>query len=153
MNKKTFAFLFITLSALLVGCFQQTKQPEVIAASLEIRYQDTSEISFGTPINVWVKNTSNYCIEFPLKGEVKAVYAQQKEKWVEIPNLVKRAGNQNLVIKPKGDLFSERMVLISPDVSSLSIDGPTKFYALLAGYLCDDHNIQIQKEIPFTIVP
>ena len=153
MNKKTFTFLFITLSALLVGCFQQAKQPEEIADLLQIRFQDTSEISLRTPIIVWINNTSNYCIEFPLEGEIKAVYAQQKEKWVEIPNLVKKAGNQNLIIEPKGDLLSERMVVISPDISSLVLEEPTKFYALLAGYLCDDHNIQIQKEIPFTVLP
>ncbi len=151
-NAASFLIYFLVLSIFLLGCGQEAKDPNQIAKSIEIIYDNSPEIPLGVQINIWVKNHSTYCVEFPLDDGL-LLYAYEKDAWSEIPNSVEFIGKSTIILIPKDRLLSENRVYLHPDISSLSMDKPTKFYALLTGYLCDDHNIQIQKEIPFTLVP
>ena len=153
MNKtKRLLIYFLALSILLIGCGQKAKSPDQIAESIEVIYDNSSEIPLGTRISIWVKNTSAYCVEFPLADGL-SLYAYEKDVWIEIPNSVKFIGKQTITLIPNDIMSSEDQVALHPDISSLSMDKPTKFYALLTGYLCDDTTVKIQKEIPFTLIP
>jgi hypothetical protein len=153
MNKtKHLLIYFLTLPILLIGCGQKAKGPDQIAKSIEVIYDNSSEITLGTRISIWVKNTSAYCVEFPLSDGL-SLYAYEKDAWIEIPNLVEFIGKQTITLMPNDILLSENQVVLNPDISSLSMDKPTKFYALLTGYLCDDKTVEIKKEIPFTLIP
>lgn len=144
----TSIFLFVFLCS----CSTSASQPKDIAASIEITYQPSSTIKRGSDLDVWLKNTTKYCLEFPAVDGMK-VYAQQKERWVEIPNLVTVIGNQIVKLKPAGDFWDANVFTISPDLASLNSNEPIKFRAVLTGYLCEDHTIVIEKEIPFTVTP
>jgi hypothetical protein len=141
----------VLLSVLLLSCSKQTIEPEVISESIKITYQDTGPIA-GNPVDALLTNTSKYCIKFDLLNGVK-LFAKQKEKWVEIPNLVEFIGTSTITLMPEGNLSSEASVIIGPDTTTLIITTPIDAYALLTGHLCDDETIQIQKKIPFTIDP
>jgi hypothetical protein len=147
---KSLLFYFIIFAVVLSGCGKP--DPKSISDSLEIIYDNTSEIPLGNRISIWIKNTSNYCVEFPLKDGTK-LYAQQNGTWVEVANNVEFIGSQVITLKPNDEMFSEDQLSIHPDVSNLDIRKPIKFRALLTGNLCEDKTMQIQKEIPFTLVP
>ncbi len=141
--------LIVFLPTLLFSC---AVQPKDITASLEVVYPKTSEFHVGAPVDIIINNTSNYCVVFSLKDGL-TIYAEQSSGQVGIANLVEFIGSQDWVIKPKGDLYSSRLISMYPDLSNLSITSPTKFYAKLTGHFCDDESVQVKKEIPFTIVP
>lgn len=143
--------IVLLLSVLLLSC-NQAEQPEFISESIEIRYQEPSELIAGNPVDVWLINTSKHCLQFDLLDGMK-IFVRQEEQWIEIANSVKFIGDSTVTLMPKGDFFSETLINIRPDFTTLAISTPTDAYALLTGYLCNDNTIQIQKEIPFTINP
>ena len=72
---------------------------------------------------------------------------------ITIDNLVDIVGSQDFILSAKGDIFSTRSVYLRPDVSNLTITDSTQFTAHFTGYLCDDKNIEINKDVIFTIPP
>ena len=145
-------FLKLVVAILLSSCARQIEQPDAIAGSIEIVYVTSSEMTVGDQMEVSLQNKTKYCIQFPLVDGLN-IYAEQDGKWVESRNLVTILGDQNWVLRPKDELLSERSVYIQPDIAHLEIHAPTRFYALLQGYLCDDESVKVQKEIPFTMIP
>jgi hypothetical protein len=147
-----FNFLAVAILILLFGCVR--KDPEEIASKILISYPVSQEISkaSGVGMDIELINESDYCIVFPIVAGMK-IYTEQGGSHVEVENLLTIIGDQNLVINPQGEIFSKRFVGIVPDTSDIEISGPTQFFVSLSGYLCNNENIKIIKEIPFTVIP
>ncbi len=142
----------VVIIILLSGCLKQSDAPTMIANSIEITYSPSPEMKVGYQMEVLLKNTTKYCVQFPLVDGLE-IYANQNGAWVKVPNLVTILGDENLYLESKDKPLSRRSIDIQPDISSLEIQNPTSFRALLTGHLCDDESIKIEKEIPFTVVP
>jgi hypothetical protein len=145
-----FILFFIGIN---VSCSNELSQPTDIATSIEITYQTGPEISPGGEVLAWINNTTDNCINFPTDFGIK-VFVLQGEDWLEVQNLVTYESDEpQVVLEPKGEMFSRNLVHIWPDVSSLIITEPVDSYALITGHLCEDENYAIEKKIPFVIIP
>lgn len=151
---KVFAlrFFLTMVSVLLLGC--ATKNPETIAPEIQVAFPVSQEISktSGTGWDLELTNESNYCVIFPLVSGLK-IYTEKGGSRIEVENLLNIIGDENLIVNPKGQIFSSRFVGILPDLSSITVTEPMQFFVSLSGYLCDDEYIKITKVIPFTVVP
>ncbi len=144
--------LFAIISALLIGCASQS--PETIASEIQVSFPVSQEISksAGTGWDIELTNESKYCVIFPLVSGMK-IYTERDGSRIEVENLLKIMGDENLVINPNGQIFSSRFVGIVPDLSEIAVTEPIQFFISLSGYLCNDESVKISKIIPFTVIP
>jgi hypothetical protein len=140
----------VIIVILLTGC--RSKDPEEISSTIQVSYPISQEMPVGSGISIELTNRSNYCVVFPIVTGMK-IYAEQGGNRVEVKNLITVIGDENLVLNPQGEILSKRSIDIAPDTSNITITEPTQFFVSQSGYLCDDNNVQIQKEIPFTVIP
>ena len=152
MRLSALRFVIATISVLLLGC--ASKNPEEIASKIQVDFPVSQEISkaSGTGWDVELTNESNYCVIFPLVTGM-TIYTELGGKQLEVENMVNIIGSENLYLNPRGEIFSKMSVGILPDISNVTIEKPTQFFARLSGYLCEDENTNIIKTIPFTVTP
>lgn len=151
-STKLFFVLIIIAIISISSCSELSGQSTEIADFIEISYQTGPEIEVNQDLTVWLKNNSKYCISFPVDFGLK-VFVEKDNGWFEIQNLGTFLGDQPILLKPKGDIFSENVIDVRPDVSNLSLNKSTNFYALLSGHLCEDETKVVEKKIEFVIVP
>jgi hypothetical protein len=147
-------FSILTI-AILSSCTKSIDQPAEIADSIVLFYPTGPQmgvIDYLDGFNVWIKNETKYCINFPPDYGIK-VFAEIGNVVIEVPNLVTYLGTQPILLEPKGEDFSEHSVSVWPDVINLELKMPTNFYAQITGYLCDDEGVAVIKKIPFIVVP
>jgi hypothetical protein len=144
--------LYMLTSAILSSCSHASEQPVVISDSIDVEYQPDQQIGINEDLTIWITNQSKYCIEFPIDIGIRIV-AKQTGDWIEVPNLVTYSGNIPIQLKPKGDVFSKKAVIVWPDVTGLSLVDPTDFLAIITGHLCDDESTVVEKKIPFIVIP
>lgn len=154
MMKKLFMFfVFVVWTACMSGCSNSKEQEATdLSALVDIQYEIGPEISKQEILTVWLVNQSSSCISFPLDYGIK-VFAETGEGWTEVPNVIEYKGTGPNLLKPKGDIFSQRSIVVKPDLSSLTLAAPTRFYVEIQGHECADDSHIVKKEIPFTVVP
>jgi hypothetical protein len=59
----------------------------------------------------------------------------------------------DILLEPVGNIFSEKVITLFPDLTNIHLLGVTNFKAIIIAHLCDDLNIDVEKEIPFTVSP
>jgi hypothetical protein len=151
-NKNNLFKYFVLFLILLSSCTKNTDDPVAIASSISVAYAVSSEIPLGNPVDITLTNETRHCIVFPVVDGV-SMWAEQNGGQVVVENLVTSIGSQDLILYPQGELLSARILPLRPNTSNLVIDAPIKFTVQLTGYLCEDKNVQIQKQIIFTIIP
>jgi hypothetical protein len=153
-NKYWMQSLVGLLFLLIVGCIKvtPTPTPDEISNLLIIKYHEGPEIQLNGHIQAVIRNTTNYCIVFPVDLGIK-LFVNQDGKLSEINNYTKYIGNQNQYLNPAGEKNDLISVSLDPDTSGLLITDSMMFYAEITGHLCDDESVIIKKKIPFIIVP
>ena len=133
-----------------------TPQSSDIANSIDVSYITGPQVDLPTGVNpllsAWITNQTKYCINFPPDYGIK-VFAETSDGWTEIPNRVKYISDHPVLLKPKGDIFSQHSLDAQPDLSALTLTQPTNFYVEISGHLCDDEKVIIEKKIPFVVAP
>lgn len=151
MMIKKFQHLFIIF--FLSGCILNN-QPDKgkIEADIQISYVYSNEIKSGNRADIEITNNTNYCLVFPLIDGVN-IYTEKNKVQTKIDDLGIILGDQNLVVSPKGELLSSRTITLRPDTSKIVSTTPVNFTVKLTGYLCDDKDFIIEKEVPFIATP
>lgn len=150
--------LFLLLMAILLisitGCGKVTPtySPEELSNSLVITYYEGPEIQIDGHIQALLRNTSKYCIVFPIDLGIK-LYMVKKGNITEINNYTAYVGDHKRYLNPKGDLNDFISVSFDPDVSRKTVTDSLKFYAEITGHLCDDDSVVVKKKIPFIVTP
>lgn len=151
MMKKSLFYLLIMFS--LSGCtFINQPDKEKIESGILISYVYSNEIKSRDRADVEITNQTNFCLVFPLINGIE-IYTESNGTQTKIDNLVTYLGEQNLIISPKGELLSSRTITLRPDTSKLVSTTPVDFTVKFTGYLCDDKDFKIEKEIPFIAIP
>lgn len=151
MLKKSLSYLFLIFS--LSGCtFISQPDKEKIESGILISYVYSNEIKSGSSSDVEITNQTNFCLVFPIIDGME-IYTESNGAQTKIDNLVTHLGDQNLIISPKGEPLSSRTITLRPDTSKLVSTTPVDFTVKFTGYLCDDKDFKIEKEIPFIAIP
>lgn len=151
MMKKSLSYLL--LISFLSGCtFINQLDKEKIESGVLISYVYSNEIKPRDRADVEITNQTNFCLVFPLLGGIE-IYTESNGAQTKIDNLVTYLGEQNLIISPKGEPLSSRTIGIQPDTSKLVSTTPVDFIVKFTGYLCDDKDFKIEKEVPFIAIP
>jgi len=135
---------------LLILCVSCAKKPESIEALISASYETTPGVSATNAVDIILTNNSKYCIVFPLLDGLK-IFVNQGGNVISVNNLVDIVGSQDFILPPKGEPLATRAVYLRPDISSLTVFDSTQFTAQFTGYLCDDKDFQITKNVIFTI--
>lgn len=151
-SEKIWFVNLITIIFFLCSCSSNGSDPASIASSIDVKYPVSEEFLIDSQIEVFLINESAFCVAFPLDDGLK-IYAQENDEEVEVENLIINIGSQDLILYPKGKMLSTRSLDLRPDTNHLKMEKPTKFKVILTGYLCEDENVQIQKEFLLTSMP
>jgi hypothetical protein len=100
----------------------------------------------------FIKNTSSSCMVFPYNYGVK-IYMERNGSWVDVPNMTDYRSKEDIQLLPAGNMDSDNVVVLRPNLLDVELQAPTNFRAVLNGHLCDDENVLIKKIVPFTVVP
>lgn len=117
-----------------------------------MRLYTGNKVKAGWALEVLLINTSDACVVFPFNYGVK-IYHQEDEKINFIANLVDYTSKNEIFLTPEGELSSQRLIAIEPDLTDFSVAAPQELHATITGHLCDDENVVITKEITFFVVP
>lgn len=140
------------IGALLSGCSHPSDQPEDISNMIDVEYQPSQKIQNDTTLTILLTNRSDNCIEYPLVTGI-TLLVKRGGDWVEVLNNMIYSGYLPMKLKPSGDTFSTRSILLWPRITGFSFYEPVNAIAIVSGYLCDDKSVIIEKRIPFVVEP
>ncbi|MEN9562885.1 MAG: hypothetical protein RIR73_1129 [Chloroflexota bacterium] len=151
MMKKSLSYLLLIF--FLSGCtFINRPDKDKIESGILISYVYSNEIKSRNSADVEITNQTNFCLVFPLIDGIE-IYTESNKARTKLVNLVTYLGDQNLIVSPKGESLSSRIITLRPDTSKIVSTMPVNFTVKLTGYLCDDKEFKIEKKIPFIAIP
>lgn len=84
-----------------------------------------------------IKNMTSDCVVFPHNFGV-SIFFLKDEKWIGVNDLNEVINPRDIVLHPKGDLFSDRTLTIFPDYQVLTAEQPSSIRVLVSGRMCND---------------
>jgi hypothetical protein len=152
MNKiNGFQFLLLLMtSVILYGCKTPPNSKD-LSDAIEVYYYGTSEIKPPDALTIQIRNASSYCMAFPYDYQAELYLLDgNKRKWVN--NLASDGVYRRDQELPPGNV-NIGFITARPNLDGLDVSRPLDFVFVIIGNLCEDENIVIQKEIPFTLIP
>lgn len=153
--------LLISLLILMYGCSEGTSTQSIETniprtdqgeVKLDVIFLRGPDIHSTENISLILKNLSDKGVNFPYDMGVR-IWAQGDDSWIEVNSMVQYRPYEDRILDPFGSFFSEMAVSIRPDLTDYPLVGKTNFKAILAGHLCEDDTIVVEKEISFSISP
>jgi hypothetical protein len=126
-----------------------------IANAIKVTYQTGPQIQTNEALNFLITNTSKNCIAYPIDFGLQIIM-EQNGKWITVVNTVTyqaQTGQNEVLLNPVGSLFTQKIVGAQPDLSNITLTGPTNFQAIITGHLCNDKSVVIEKRVPFIVSP
>ncbi|MGB8213993.1 MAG: hypothetical protein WCE68_10590 [Anaerolineales bacterium] len=158
--KKLNRILAFILFLVICGCSSgqnrnSASSHDSIADAIKITYRKGTEVQIADPLYFSITNTSTDCISYPIDYGLKIIM-EQNDKWAAVADTVvyqSQPGQNEVLLDPEGGVFSERVVVAEPDLTNITLAGPTNFQAIITGHLCNDKSVVIEKRVPFVVTP
>lgn len=108
-----------------------------LSSDLVLSPEEDKTIRIHDTKNIYLKNLSSECVIFPSDHGV-SIWFYKNGQWVGVKDLMVILDPHDIILKPKGEMFSERGFLIFPDYEVLASEKPSSIRIAIAGRLCEN---------------
>ena len=147
---KKINILIVVFTIILCGC-SAPKSPAEISDLIKFEFPEGNTISQNGDLNILIHNYSDKCIVFPVDYGMK-IFMKQGKEIIQLKDKINNIGDE-IKLEPVGEIYADDFIDFEPDLSSITINDTSEFYATIEGHLCDDDKMVIDKTIVFSVKP
>jgi hypothetical protein len=147
---KKYILLITVLAIILCSCVKKATGAE-IDNLIQLDFPHGTTLSQNNELDVEITNNFDQCIVFPVDYGLQ-MYMKQGKNNINLKDKSEYTGD-DVKLEPEGKIFSENVIILTPDLSSVKVTSDSSFYATIEGHLCNDEKTIINKTIPFSVSP